>query len=110
MENFVRDVRASIRALINKPGFTIVVVLMLAFGIAANTAIFSVVNGVLLRALPYRQDDRIITVWQSAPKRGVEREETSPADLSDWSEQSQSFEEPGIAEPGRHLLFGDREA
>src|SRR5438093_12151301 len=109
MENFVRDVRTSVRTLIKKPGFTGVVVLMLAFGIAANTAIFSVVNGVLLRALPYRQDDRIITVWQSAPKRGVEREETSPADFFDWSEQSQSFEELGMAEPWGHLLIGDGE-
>src|SRR2546426_1845770 len=109
MENFVRDVRASVRTLMKKPGFTVVVVLMLAFGIAANTAIFSVVNGVLLRALPYRQDDRIITVWQSAPKRGVEREETSPADFFDWSEQSQSFEELGMAEPWGHLLIGDGE-
>ena len=67
MEDFVRDVRASVRTLMKKPGFTLVVVLMLAFGIAANTAIFSVVNGVLLRALPYRQEDRIVTVWQIAP-------------------------------------------
>src|SRR5712691_1401422 len=86
MENFVRDVRTSVRTLLKKPGFTVVVVLMLAFGIAANTAIFSVVNGVLLRRLPYRQDDRIVTVWQSAPKRGVEREETSPANFFDWLE------------------------
>ena len=77
MENFVCDLRASVRTLIKRPGFTVVVVLILAFGIATNTAIFSVVNGVLLRALPYRQDDRIVTVWQSAPKRGVEREEAA---------------------------------
>jgi putative ABC transport system permease protein len=109
MENFLRDVRASVRTLMKKPGFTVVVVLMLAFGIATNTAIFSVVNGVLLRALPYRQDDRIVTVWQSAPKRGVEREETSPADFFDWREQSQSFEEFGMAEPWGHLLTGDGE-
>src|SRR5438552_5805572 len=109
MENFVRDVRASVRTLMKKPRFTVVVVLMLSFGIATNTAIFSVVNGVLLRALPYRQDDRIVTVWQSAPKRGVEREETSPADFFDWQEQSQSFEALGMAEPWGHLLTGDAE-
>src|SRR6059036_2551287 len=97
METFVRDVRASVRTLMKKPGFTVVVVLMLSFGIATNTAIFSVVNGVLLRALPYRQEDRIVTVWQSAPKRGVERE------------QSQSFEELGMAEPWGHLLIGEGE-
>src|SRR5882672_8571308 len=99
MEDFVRDVRTSVRTLIKKPGFTVVVILMLAFGIATNTAIFSLVNGVLLRPLPYRQDDRIVTVWQNDPKRGVEREETSPADFFDWQEQSQSFGALGMAEP-----------
>src|SRR5437867_8025616 len=109
MEDFVRDVRASVRTLIKKPGFPILVVFILAFGIATTTAIFSVVNGVLLRALPYRQDDRIVTVWQSAPNRGVEREETSPADFFDWREQSQSFEDLGMAEPWGHLFIGDGE-
>jgi len=109
MEDFRRDLRASIRTLAKKPGFTIVVVLMLAVGIGANTAIFSVVNGVLLRALPYANDGRIVTIWQTAPKRGVEREETSPADFFDWQEQSRSFEEFGMAEPWGHLLTGDAE-
>jgi putative ABC transport system permease protein len=109
MKDFFSDARASLRALTQRPGFTVVVVLTLAVGIAANTAIFSVVNGVLLRRLPYRQDDRIVTVWQSAPKRGVEREETSPADFFDWLEQSQSFAALGMAEPWGHLLIGDGE-
>src|SRR5438093_3596118 len=109
MEDFVRDVRASVRTLIQKPGFTVVVVFILAFGIATTTAIFSVVNGVLLRALPYGQDDRIVTVWQTAPSRSVEREETSPADFFDWSEQSHSFEDLGLAEPWGHLFIGDGE-
>src|SRR5437870_950820 len=109
MENFVRDLRAGVRTLAKKRGFTIVVVLMLAAGIATNTAIFSIVNGVLLRALPYQHDDRIVTVWQTAPQRGVEREETSPADFFDWQQQSQSFEEFGMAEPWGHLLTGEAE-
>src|SRR5712691_2649725 len=109
MEHFGSDVRASVRALTKKPGFTSVVVLTLALGIAANTAIFSVVNGVLLRPLPYPQHDRVVTVWQSAPKRGVEREETSPANFFDWLEQSRSFGQLGMAEPWGHLLIGDGE-
>jgi putative ABC transport system permease protein len=109
VENFGRDVRAAVRAVAKKPGFSVVVVLMLAVGIATNTAIFSVVDGVLLRALPYRQDDRIVTVWQRAPRRGVEREPTSPADFFDWREQTQSFEAFGMAEPWGHLLTGDTE-
>jgi putative ABC transport system permease protein len=108
-EDLVRDLRASARTLAKKPGFTIVVVLTLAVGIATNTAIFSVVNGVLLRALPYQHDNRIVTVWQTALRRGVAREPTSPADFFDWQEQSQSFEAMGMAEPWGHLLTGDAE-
>ena len=59
MAEFAGDVRASVRALTNKPGFTAVVILTLAVGIAANTAIFSVVHGVLLGSLPYPQDNRV---------------------------------------------------
>ena len=108
MENFVRDLRASVRGLARKPGFTIVVVLLLAVGIAANTAIFSVINGVLLGPLPYRED-RLVTVWQTAPKRAVDREATSPADFFDWQEQTQSFEDFAMAEPWGHLMTGDLE-
>src|SRR5215470_2154818 len=104
VETIVSDLRASVRALAGKPGFTLVVVLTLAFGVGANTAIFSVVNGVLLRPLPYPQEDRLVTVWQSAPKRGVDREETSPANYTDWVEQNQSFDALGMAEPWGHLL------
>src|SRR5438552_11549605 len=109
MEDFIRDFRSAIRTLTKKPGFTIVVVLMLAVGIATNTAIFSVVNGVLLGPLPYPNEDRIVTVWQTAPQRGVEREATSPADFFDWQEQARSFEQFGMAEPWGHLMTGDVE-
>jgi putative ABC transport system permease protein len=104
VESIINDLRTALRALARKPGFTLVVALTLAVGIGANTAIFSVVNGVLLRPLRYPQDDRIVTIWQSAPSRGVEREETSPANFTDWGEQNQSFETMGLAEPWGHLL------
>ena len=108
MENLLRDLRTSLHAVAQKPAFTVVVVSMLAVGIAANTAIFSVINGVLLGPLPYRED-RLVTIWQTAPKRGVEREATSPADFFDWQEQTQSFEQFGMAEPWGHLMTGDLE-
>src|SRR2546428_14070761 len=76
MENFVCDLRAAVHTVARKPGFTIVVALVLAVGIATNTAIFSVVYGVLLQPLPYGQDARTVTIWQTAPKRSVDREET----------------------------------
>src|SRR5438093_5582140 len=107
MEKVVCDPLAAVHTVARKPGFTIVVALMLAVGIATNTAIFSAVYGVLLRPPPYGQDDRTVTVWQTAPKRSVDREETSPANFFDWQEQNQSFEEFGIAEPWGHLLTGD---
>src|SRR5712692_7509382 len=82
---------------------------MLAVGIATNTAIFSLVNGVLLGPLPYQHEDRVVTVWQTAPKRGVDREATSPANFFDWQQQSQSFEQFGMAETWGHLMTGDVE-
>src|SRR3989442_13947685 len=99
MENFVRDLRTSVRTLAKKRGFTIVVVLMLAVGIATNTAIFSIVNAVQLRELPYRHDDRIVTVWRIVPKHAIHREITSPADILDLQVHSQTCEESDLAPP-----------
>src|SRR5882672_7620637 len=93
METFVRDVRASVRTLMKKPGFTVVVVLMLALGIAANTAIFSVVNGVLLRALPYREPARLAMVWRARPANRVNELRASIPQLEDWKSRSRSFQD-----------------
>jgi len=82
--------------LLKKPGFTIVAALALALGIGANSAIFSIINAILLKPLPFNDLDRIVAVWETAPRRGDERIEASVANYLDWREQSKSFENLAI--------------
>jgi len=94
MENLLQDIRYGIRAPANNPGFTAVAVLTLALGIGANTAIFSVVESVLLRPLPYPQPENLVQIWNTylpqIPQIGL-----SPGDYADWREQNASFSEMG---------------
>jgi putative ABC transport system permease protein len=82
--------------LLKKPGFTIVAALALALGIGANSAIFSIINAILLKPLPVDDLDRIVAVWEKAPGQGAERNEVSVANYLDWREQSNSFENLAI--------------
>jgi putative ABC transport system permease protein len=101
--------RYSLRALRKMPGFTIVALLVLALGIGANTAIFSVVNSVVLRPLPYPDADRLALIWETDLKDGIKREGPSGPNFLDWKEQSQSFEEMALLEVGTGTLTGDGE-
>src|SRR5262249_27913434 len=95
IETVWRDVRLGVRTLVHSPIFTAVTVLSLALGIGANTAIFSVVNGLLLRPLSYPESERLVDVWHTPPQQsfpGLDRFSVSPANYLDWKAQSSAFE------------------
>jgi putative ABC transport system permease protein len=96
MRGFLGDLRLGLRILFRNPGFAAVAILLLALGIGANTAIFSVVNAVLLRPLPYQDPSRIMQIWHVPPAKsfpGMTTFSVSPANYLDWRQQSHSFEE-----------------
>src|SRR5262245_14209926 len=109
MNNLWQDLRYGARILLSKPGFTLIATLTLALGIGTTTAPFSMVYSVLLRPLPYRDESRIVTLWQSNVKSGVEREETSPANFLDWRDRLQSCEAVAAIQPFGHSLIGSGE-
>ena len=86
-----QDVRFGLRVLARQPAFTLVAVLTRALGVGANTAIFSVVNGTLLRSPPYRGAERVMTHWQNDLRTSKERV-AAPANYLDWRECAKSFE------------------
>jgi putative ABC transport system permease protein len=87
-----QDVRFGFRMMMKKPGVTIIAVLALALGIGANTAIFSVVNAMVLRPLPYKEPSRLVFVFWNAPKLTTEDMPASAPDFVDWREQNHVFE------------------
>ena len=105
----LKDIQFAARSLLKRPGFTLIVVLTLALGIGANAAVFSVINAVLLRPLPYRDADRVVTLWQNNIKSGVSHNDVSPANFIDWSEQSSSFEAIAGIEPFGFAMVGEGE-
>ena len=106
METLWQDLKYGVRTLLRNKGFTIIAVLALALGIGANTAIFSVVNAVLLRPLPYPHPDRLVEVFESNKQSGEESGTISFPNLKDWKEQSQSFSQIAAYEYDRFILTG----
>jgi putative ABC transport system permease protein len=96
MNDLMRDIRYGFRTLVKRPAFTLIAIITLAIGIGANSAIFSVVNALLVKPLPFPDLDRIVAVWDKVPSRGVERNEVTVADYLDWRAQNKSFEHLGI--------------
>jgi putative ABC transport system permease protein len=113
IETLIQDLRYGVRILMKNPGFTFIAVLTLALGIGANTAIFSVVNGVLLRALPYYEPERLVMVWADRPilqaQIGITDFPVTVADFIDWRNQSQVFEQIAALQAQRMSLTGGGE-
>ena len=92
MNTLIQDLRYGARILLKQPAITLVAVVTLALGIGANTAIFSLVNGILLRPLPFRDPDRVVQLIQASPKLGLATWGVSQADFAAYREQNRSFE------------------
>src|SRR3977135_2618843 len=100
METFRQDLRYALRMLRKNPGFTAVSVITLALGIGANTAIFSVVNGVLLRPLPYREPGRLVRIYSEFPTMQLRKFWLSPPEVLDIQKEAKSWEAIGAWAPG----------
>jgi predicted permease len=101
--------RYGLRMLAKSPGFSALVILTLALGIGANTAIFSVVNAVLLRPLPFEEPDRLVQIWHTPPQAsfpGIPTFSVSPANFLDWRARSQAFEGMSAYGFGQYTLTG----
>ena len=107
-ETLAQDIRYGARVLLKHKAFTAVAVITLALGIGANTAIFSVVNELLLRPLPYRDADRIVMLWEVSPE-GRHQNTTSRANFRAWREQSTSYQYMAAFSDQRFTLTGDGE-
>ena len=107
MGNLIQDLRYGTRMLLKQPGFTAVTIITLALGIGANTAIFSVVNGLLLRPLPYHNSERLAIIWTHSPGANVAQDWPSPGQYSAIKSQTSVFEEIAIAQGGSANLTGN---
>jgi putative ABC transport system permease protein len=110
--DLAQDLRYGLRMLLKNPGFTVIAVLALALGIGANSAIFSVVNAILLRPLPYKNPSQLVMIWEKATHLGFPKNTPSPANFLDWQKQNtlfqgmgafaeRSFNLTGVGEPER---------
>ena len=106
LQDLLQDLRYGLRMLRKSPGFTAVAVLTLALGIGANTAIFSVVDALLLRPLPYRNASQLVMVWESNVHLETTRNVVSPPDFLDWQSQNRAFDGMAYFGDGRANLTG----
>jgi predicted permease len=106
LDSIAQDLRYTVRTLAKSRGFTAVALLTIALGVGANTAIFSVVNSVLLQPMPVRDSARVVVVWVNNHSRGLNRVGPTGQDYLDWKEQNQSFEDTYLYEHGSGTVTG----
>ena len=106
MESLIKDLRYGVRSLLKHPAFTAVTVITLALAIGANTTLFSFINGILLRPLPYKDPNQLVVLDETAPKQGIESFAVSYPNFVDWRAQNQVFEDIGIYGEGSYSLAG----
>ncbi len=102
----MNEIRFAFRQLRKSPGFTFIAILTLALGIGANTAIFSVVNAVILRPLPYKAPEQLVWIWETSPKNEIEEEPLSFPNFNDFRQQAHSFEAVGAFTGAAPILSG----
>ena len=106
MSAFLQDIRYAIRTLRRSAGLTAVIVMSLAIGIGANTAIFSVVNALLLKPLPYPDPDRLVVLWLRSPGINIPQDWPSPGQYTDVRNENRSFDEMSISQGRSGTLLG----
>src|ERR1044072_2793374 len=100
MEVIIRDIRFALRSLAKKPAFAAIAVLTLALGIGANTAIFSLVHAVILRPLPIKEPDRVMTFWHAAPANGLQHMDLNDALFAYYHKRTRTLVPPPPREAG----------
>src|SRR5205085_10594948 len=103
---FLQDLRYALRALRKNLMLTLVIIMSLAIGIGANSAIFGVVDALLLRPLPYPHSDRLAAVWLHSPALGILRDWPSPGEYIDVQKENHSFEDMALAQSRNVVLTG----
>jgi putative ABC transport system permease protein len=109
LERLGQDLRFGLRMLGKNPGFSLIAILTLALGIGANTAIFSVVNAVLLRSLPFKEPAALVTLWEEAAREGIAKQRVAPGNYSDWKAQQASFAQMAAIADSELNLTGEGE-
>src|ERR1041385_6549231 len=105
-DSLTKEIRFAVRGLLKKPAFTVIAVLTLALGIGANTAIFSVVNAVLLRPLVVKDPDRLMTFWHSAPAKGLKHLDLNDALVAYYRDRTRTFQSLAAFETGDFAITG----